>query len=333
MAGKMDFLKIKERRVDLNITQQKLSEYSNISLSTIKSLETGRANINLDKEENIIKFKKLCELLQLDINEVYKEDFRETKIIAIANHKGGCGKSTITGGLSYSLLEIGYKVLMIDSDPQAHLSLNYNIELSSEKNLGKAIENGHDLSDYIVNTEYEGLDIIPSDISMSSLEMSLFNKFGREFLIKNCLENVIQKGIYDFIIFDTNPTLGMVNFNVMVVSDYVIVPVKMTTNDVYGVNGIESFIKGVQQKQFNPNLKLLGYLINGYDVRESVTKATEEDFREDIPDDKIFKTIIRVDTNIKNSQRYQIPVNIYNPDSRISKEFKSLAKEVIKNVI
>ena len=219
---------------------------------------------------------------------------------------------------------------MVDTDPQSHLTLNYKITVDSKENLGTAIINGESLEKYIKPTEYANLDIVPADISMSSLEMSLFNRYGREFLIKNSLDELINKGIYDFIIFDTNPTLGMVNFNVLVASDYVIVPVKMTPNDVYGVNGIESFMRGVQQKQFNPKLKLLGYLINEYNIREIITRTTEEDFRADVSNDKIFKTIIRVDTNMKNSQRYQLPVNIYHPNSRISKELIELAKEVVK---
>ncbi|MBQ1210584.1 MAG: AAA family ATPase, partial [Clostridia bacterium] len=150
----------------------------------------------------------------------------KTVTICFANNKGGSGKSTTCANVGYDLSRMGYRVLMVDGDMQLNLSLSFFNEdevlemAQSEKNLYYAIRDQKDLSEYIISTPYEGLDLIPSSTLMSQIEFDLFTKWQREYILKKGLESIKASGKYDFILLDTPPTLGGWVMNILCASDY-----------------------------------------------------------------------------------------------------------------
>ncbi len=153
-----------------------------------------------------------------------------TKVIAFANNKGGSGKSTTCANVGYAMAMDGKNVLMVDGDMQLNLSLSYFDEdkvlefAKGEKNLYQAVRTQDKLDDYIIHTEYEHLDLIPSSTLMSSIEYELFTKWQREFILKKCLSNINESGKYDYILIDSPPTLGGWVMNILCAADYLIVP-------------------------------------------------------------------------------------------------------------
>lgn len=323
MKGKIYFDKIIRRRMDLDITQKEVAESIGISVSVIKALETGRSDSSIGTLE------KLSKLLNFNLEEIYNEDFRETKVLGVVNNKGGVGKTSVCGSLAYALSQMNYKILCIDADMQMNLTHSFGLEKSS-KHLGIAMEREDDLLDYIQKTEYENIDFIVSDLAMSTTEMMLFTKIERESVIKHMLKNVINEGLYDFIIFDTNPVLGILNYNVLNVSDYVIIPIELS---IFAIDGLDTLIKYINSiKKTNDKLIIAGIVINKYDLREKKITENCEDIVGEIFGDKIFKTKIGIDTKIKQAQLESIPVMCLDKTSRISKQYKELAREVIKVV-
>ena len=170
-----------------------------------------------------------------------------TKIICFANNKGGSGKSTTCSNVAYGLTELGHKVLMVDGDMQMNLSLAYFDEdkvlefASGGKNLYEAVKNQKDLTDYIIRTPYENLDLIPSSTLMSSIEYELFTKWQREFILKKCLQNIKDSGEYDYILIDAPPTLGGWVMNILVASDGLVIPVEASPWGLFGLANMFEF--------------------------------------------------------------------------------------------
>lgn len=323
MAGKLDYGKLKDRREELDITQKNLSERTDINLSTIKAIETGRSSCDIET------LTKITHELDIDIIDVYEENFHETKVISVVNNKGGSGKTSVTGSLGYALAEMGYRMLLIDADMQMSLSHSFNLD-KNEKNLSVAILSENSLENYIIKTEYKNIDFIVSDLGMATIEMTLFTKIQRESILKHILKPIIDKGIYDFIIIDTNPTLAILNFNVLNASNFCIVPVNPDSFGVENIDIVLDFIESV--KKFNIELKGVRILLNKYDIRtKKITKKCENYVRENYSD-ILLDTIIKIDTSLQNAQFDNKPVLVFDTSSRISKEYRELAKEIIKIV-
>lgn len=319
MNAKVDYIKLKERRIELDINQKDLSTQSGVDINIIKSIESGKSVTDKKDIENIIK------VLGLQLSEVYFEDFKDTKVIGVVNNKGGSGKTSVCGNLAFALSELGNKILLIDSDMQQNLTHSYNLS-DNPKNLAVAVLAEDSLENYILKTEYENIDFIVADLKLSTIDMVLFTKIQRENILKRLLKPVIDSGIYDYILIDTNPTLAILNFNVINASNYVIIPVELSSFGLEGLDVLIDFIKGVQK--MNDTLKIAGIVINKYDVRKkSITTQSEEILREAY-NDLVFESIIRVDTSIENAQMMNIPVLRSHTNSRIAKEYRDLAKEV-----
>lgn len=323
MTGKLDYKKMKDIRVELDMTQKILAERTNINISTIKAIETGRSGCELGL------LKKIVHELDINIDNIYKENFHETNVIAVINNKGGSGKTSVTGSLGYALAEMKCKVLLIDSDMQMNLSHSFNLH-KNKKHLSDAILQESSLENFIIKTEYENIDFIVSDFNMATIEMTLFTKIERESILKNILKPVIDNGIYDFVIIDTNPTLAILNYNVLNASNYCIVPVNPDSFGVENINIILKFIKGVQAH--NPELKTVRILFNKYDIRTKKITLKCEKYVRDRYSDILLDTIIKIDTSLQNAQLDNKPVLVFNSSSRISKEYRELATEVIKIV-
>jgi chromosome partitioning protein len=256
-----------------------------------------------------------------------------TKIIAFANNKGGSGKTTSCSNIGCALAGMGKRVLLIDGDMQLNLTLAFfdeekALEYASEgKNIYTAIKEEKDLSDFVVPTGYEGLDIITSTSLMSSIEYDLFSKWQREIILRKCLEPIRARGYYDYILIDSPPTLGGWVMNILCASDYVVIPVEASPWGLFGLANMFDFIKKVGE--ISPRLSVMGIMITKADERKSYFKQTLEILRGSDAAN-VFENYIRVDSAVEWAQDNSKPVVAYKKYSRSAIEYKKLAKEIVE---
>ena len=259
----------------------------------------------------------------------------KTKTICFTNNKGGSGKSTTCSNIGAAMARAGKKVLMIDGDMQLNLSLAFFSEdwvleqAAGDKNLYHAIREQKDLVDYIVHTDYENLDLIPSSTLMSSIEYELFTKWQREFILKKCLQNIKDSGVYDYILIDAPPTLGGWVMNILCASDQVVVPVEASPWGMFGLANMFDFLNEV--KQIAPELKVAGIAVTKVDTRKNYFKQTMETLHE-LEEIYVFDSFIRVDSSVEWAQDNSAPVVEYKKSSRSAKEYTALAEEVMRRV-
>lgn len=322
MKGKIEYGKIVERRMYLDITQKQMAEETGVDVSLIKYLETGRS------DGTLINLEAICKFLDLEINDIYNPNYRETLVISVINSKGGVSKSSTVGTLAYALSEMNKKVLCIDADMSMNLTDSFGIE-HQEQHFGLAIENEDDISNYIRQTQYKNIDFVVSSEGMSSIDMVLFTKLERESIVKYIIKNVVDKGIYDYILFDTNPVLSMLNYNILVASRFVIIPIVLEKFSI-NLNTVLKYIESA--KKINGNIEIAGILITKYDKRQKIITDTCEKLLNESYPDLIFKTIIGIDTKISMAQMNNKPVIATDKSSRISMQYREFAKELIKRV-
>lgn len=257
----------------------------------------------------------------------------KTITICFTNNKGGSGKSTTCSNLGAAIAQTGKKVLLVDGDMQLNLSLAFFSEdwvlehAAGEKNLYYGIKKQEDLTDYVVHTPYENLDLIPSSTLMSSIEYELFTKWQREFILRKCLQKIKESGMYDYILIDAPPTLGGWVMNILCASDKVIIPVEASPWGMFGLANMFEFLNEV--RQISPNLEIAGIAVTKVDTRKNYYKQTMETLHE-LEDIHVFEQIIRVDSSVEWSQDNSIPVVEYKRSSRSAKEYIKLAEEVMK---
>ncbi len=257
------------------------------------------------------------------------------KTIAFANNKGGSGKTTTCANLGYSLSALGKKVLLIDGDMQMNLSLSFFTEdevlgfATGEKNLYTAMKKEDDLTDYVVHTPYENLDLVPSSTLMSGIEYELFTKWQRELILSRSLSRLKENGGYDYILIDAPPTLGGWVMNILCASDFVVLPVEASPWGLFGVANMFEFLDNV--KKIAPGLELLGVVITKMDARKNYGRQTLEALHE-FEEVTVFDTVIRVDSEIEWAQDNSKPVMVHKKSSRSAGEYMELAKEVEENV-
>ena len=256
----------------------------------------------------------------------------KTKVICFANNKGGSGKSTTCANVGYSLAGSGKKVLLIDGDMQLNLSLSFFPEdevlqfAKSDRNLYAAVKSGIDLAECIVKTPYPNLDLIPSSTLMSSIEFDLFSKWQRELIFKKAIQKIRDSGEYDFILVDAPPTLGGWVMNLLVASDFLIIPVEASPWGLFGLANLFEFLRDV--RSVSPELSVLGIVVTKVDTRKNYFKQTMETLAE-FEDVHVFETYIRLDSTIEWSQDNSKPVGAFKKTARSAGEFEKLSEEVL----
>ena len=257
----------------------------------------------------------------------------KTKVIAFANNKGGSGKTTTCSNVGCAMASLGKKVLMIDGDMQLNLTISYFDEeqalefAKSGKNIHSALKDEKDLSDYIVETGIEGLDIIPSTSLMSGVEFDLFPKWQREFILRKCLERVKAKGYYDYILIDAPPTLGCWVMNITCASDFIVIPVEASPWGLFGLANMFEFC--AQAKTLSPRLEIMGIAVTKADERKKYFKQTMETLKAS-EGARLFDSYIRVDSAVEWAQDNSKPVVAYKKTSRSAVEYINLAKEIME---
>ena len=248
------------------------------------------------------------------------------KIIALANQKGGVGKTTTTMNLGASLATLEKSVLIVDADPQANASSGLGVDIKEvECSLYECIVNKTDVRDAIYTTDIDNLDIIPSHIDLVGAEIEMLNMDNREKILRQLLEPI--RADYDYILIDCSPSLGLITVNALSAADSVIIPVQCEYFALEGISKLLNTIKIIKNK-LNPNLEIEGFLLTMYDSRLRLANQIYDEVKRHFQE-LVFKTVIQRNVKLSESPSHGLPVILYDADSTGSKNHLALAKEII----
>lgn len=248
-------------------------------------------------------------------------------ILAIANQKGGVGKTTTAFNLSSALALMGKNTLLVDIDPQAHSTVSVvNNSTQFDKSIYDVMVNSDvKIGDVIVKTSVPGLEIAISKIAMAKLEPILLGEIDGHFRLRDVIEPVRKR--YEFIIIDTPPTLGLITINALVAATHILIPIQSSYLSLEGTDDLlETVIK--IRKNVNHNLQVLGVLITLHDRRTNISRDAVERIKR-VFGKKVFRTVISKNVKLEESPAYRESIFTYAPDSVSAIQYKKLAKEVI----
>ena len=250
-----------------------------------------------------------------------------SRIIAIANQKGGVGKTTTAINLSSCLASFGKKVLSIDLDPQGNMSSGLGVDKDEvEYNAYDLIIGNAKIEDCICGNVIENLDVLPSNINLSAAEIELIGVDDKEYILRNAIDQV--KDQYDFVIIDCPPSLSMLTINAMTTADSVIVPIQC---EYYALEGLSQLIHTVElvKDRLNSKLEIEGVVFTMYDARTNLSLQVVENVKDNLQQN-IYKTIIPRNIRLAEAPSYGLPINKYDPKSTGAESYMRLADEVIE---
>ena len=249
------------------------------------------------------------------------------RVIAVANQKGGVGKTTTTINLSSSLVELGKRVLTIDMDPQGNTTSGLGIDKNEvDATVYELILDEASIDEAVTASIMEGLDVIASNINLSGAEVELISIENKEFLLKNKIEAI--KDNYDFILIDCPPSLNLLTINAMTTADSILVPIQC---EYYALEGLSQLIHTIDliKDRLNPGLEIEGVVFTMFDSRTNLSLQVVENVKENL-DRNIYKTIIPRNIRLAEAPSYGMPINMYDRRSTGAEAYRLLAEEVIQ---
>jgi len=250
------------------------------------------------------------------------------RIIAIANQKGGVGKTTTSVNLSACLAHIGKKVLLIDTDPQGNATSGVGVNKGEvQQCIYDILIDDVNIKDVIRSTKVENLDIVPATISLAGAEIELVSTISREVRMKHAIQET--KDLYDYIIIDCPPSLGLLTINALTAADSIIIPVQC---EYYALEGLSQLLSTIRlvQKHLNEDLMIDGVLLTMFDARTNLGIQVIDEVKKYFQD-KVYKTIIPRNVRLSEAPSHGEPIIIYDSRSRGAEVYLDLAKEVVRN--
>lgn len=248
------------------------------------------------------------------------------KIIAVANQKGGVGKTTTTVNLSTILAKKGKKVLLIDADPQGNATSGLGIEKEVEFSTYDILVNETTMEEAIQDTMIKNLKVCPSNMNLAGAEVELVSMMSREQRLKEKLEEIREK--FDYIFIDCPPSLGLITLNSFTTSDSVLIPVQC---EYFALEGLGQLLNTINlvKKHLNKEIQIEGALLTMYDIRTNLSNQVVKEVKKYF-DNKVYKTVIPRNVRLSEAPSYGMPITEYDPKSKGAKSYTKFAKEFLK---
>lgn len=253
------------------------------------------------------------------------------KIIAVANQKGGVGKTTSAINLSAALAEAGQNILLVDLDPQGNASTGLGIELEDRRFTTYDLLLEDTLLESIIqSTDTKNISIVPATVDLSSADIELYSSEKRSHLLRDALRQTAMDGYaFDYILIDCPPSLNLLTVNAMVASDSVLVPLQ---SEFFALEGLSQLLLTIREirESANPGLRIEGVALTMFDSRNNLSQQVEQDARDNLGD-LVFKTMIPRNVRVSEAPSFAMPVLSYDPTSKGAMAYRALAREVMKN--
>ena len=248
------------------------------------------------------------------------------KIIAVANQKGGVGKTTTSVNLSSLLAKKGKKVVLLDADPQGNATSGLGVDKNVEKSLYDVLVNEEPVENTLQDTIEKNLKICPSNVNLAGAEVELVSQMYREHRLKEQLDQIKDK--YDYIFIDCPPSLGLITLNSFTAADSVLIPVQC---EYYALEGLGQLINTINlvKKHLNKSLEIEGAVLTMYDIRTNLSNQVVKEVKKYF-DDKVYKTVIPRNVRLSEAPSFGMPITTYDPKSKGARSYEKLAKEFLK---